>query len=222
MASKFTYHAQAIPSPLEKAGGAIYRQSVFTKEEFSTISKEVARITSNRLNEEKSSIAQHRLGASLPPDSETARILKEGSLFTLVKRLAQDSSLELSTHLPVEVRLYETVGSGMAWHIDDVLYDPTPQLEVVITLENNSDCCTLWKNEKDKASSLLHSQETDPNSALILQAGGPLHCVTSLKRGRRLILKCAYASRDATFREGVHADQFGGAKGKTKKRKHKR
>jgi hypothetical protein len=215
--AKHHYFDQSI-SPLNKAGGALYRQSVFTKEEFETIYNEVSSITSsNRLNEEKSSTAQHRLGASLTQDSETVHILKEGSLHALVQRLAQDSSLELSSHLPVEVRVYQTTGSGMSWHIDDVLYEPKPQLEVVITLENTSDCVTMWKKENDEKS--MQSQETDPNSVLVLKAGGPLHCVTSLKRGRRMILKCAYVSKDSAFREGIHTDQFGGAKGKVKKHK---
>jgi hypothetical protein len=125
--------------------------------------------------------------------------------------------MELSSHLPVEVRLYETFGAGMAWHADDVLYDP-PQVEAVVTLDNTSDCVTMWKFGEQK----MKSQETDPNSVVLLKAGGPLHCVSPLKRGRRIILKCAFAAKGAKFLEGIHTDQFGASKRKGKKRRSKR
>lgn len=64
----------------------------------------------------------------------------------------------------------------MAWHVDDVLYDP-PQIEVVWTLENTSNCQTVWKTNEATTRSL----ETDRNSALLLRAGVTPHCVTSLK-----------------------------------------
>ena len=32
----------------------------------------------------------------------------------------------------------------MGWHIDDIIYHPE-QIEVVFTLENTSDCCTMWR-----------------------------------------------------------------------------
>jgi len=105
----------------------------------------------------------------------------------------------------------------MAWHKDDVIYDP-PQWEVVFTVENTSDCVTMWKiqnkndnyknsnsnnndddekkgNENNTTMTTRYCQvEIDPNSLLVLQAGdeGPEHCVTSLKMGRRVIIKCAY------------------------------
>ena len=39
--------------------------------------------------------------------------------------------------------MYEQKGAGMEWHIDDVLYNPE-QIEVVYTVDNTSDCSTLW------------------------------------------------------------------------------
>jgi hypothetical protein len=33
----------------------------------------------------------------------------------------------------------------MGWHVDDVLYEPEAQIEVVYTIENTSDCCTMWR-----------------------------------------------------------------------------
>ena len=33
----------------------------------------------------------------------------------------------------------------MGWHVDDIIYQNTKQIEVVLTLENTSDCCTMWR-----------------------------------------------------------------------------
>ena len=33
----------------------------------------------------------------------------------------------------------------MEWHVDDIIYQNTKQIEVVLTLENTSDCCTMWR-----------------------------------------------------------------------------
>ena len=45
----------------------------------------------------------------------------------------------LAPNVPIEVRVYKKSGAGMGCHVDDVLYRPTPQVEVVYTLENTSD-----------------------------------------------------------------------------------
>eukprot|EP00980_Cylindrotheca_fusiformis_P031129 scaffold25855_cov132-Cylindrotheca_fusiformis.AAC.2 len=207
------YSPTSSRSLIEKEGGAVYRQSILTTKEFSTIKTELSLFTNHLNDETTSTVATNRQGASLDKRSETVKILQEGSLSKYVQKVTGDSTMRLSSNLPVEVRLYEKAGSSMAWHEDDVLYDP-PQVEAVVTIENSSDCVTVWKK-----GDLLKSQETDPNSVLLLKAGGPLHCVTSLKRGRRLILKCAYRTGNATFRKGLHKDQFGTSKRKCKKQK---
>ena len=125
----------------------------------------------------------------------------------------------------------------MSWHKDECLYDP-PQFEVIFTVENNSDCVTMWKknenknknenennindNKKDKNENEMYSsQETHPNSLLLLQAGpdGPEHCVTSLKHGRRVILKCAYIYEGSTYIGGEerNLNQFGNNNNNNKK-----
>jgi hypothetical protein len=96
----------------------------------------------------------------------------------------------LCDDVPAELRVYQKLGAAMAWHQDDVLYDP-PQVEVVFTIENTSNCATRWKGGPDDDEE-ESSVETDPNSALVLAAGGPWHCVSSLGRGRRVIVKLAY------------------------------
>lgn len=97
--------------------------------------------------------------------------------------------------------------------MDDVLYDP-PQLEVVWTLENTSDCTTTWISTGGKETMV----ETDPNSVLLLQAGGVSHRVTSLKRGRRVIVKCAFCSKHAVFRQDEMVKQFATSSKKKKQR----
>ena len=215
-------HSRIAKSTLEKAGGISYRQTVCTPDELDSITKELSLLMKSSLTKERSSIAQNRLGATLAWDqeSETIQILEGGSIYKLVQRLAdspQNNSgqrkIELAREIPVEVRLYEQVGASMAWHRDDIMYDP-PQLELVFTVENNSDCETMWKLETNSNIEDIHSQETHQNSLLLLLAGGPEHCVTSLKRGRRVILKCAYVYEGAKYvgEEGYY--QFGKSKGK--------
>jgi hypothetical protein len=254
-------------SKLEKDGGIVYRQSVCSQYEMELIQKETSIITKHHLTNERSSIAQNRLGAALSSStttannnsnesSDTLRILNEGgSIYSLVQRLIEvptsseeslafvgadggtgqtttaktkTRKIQLCQEIPVEVRSYEKIGASMSWHKDECLYDP-PQFEFIFTVENNSDCVTMWKkneNENEKENNIndknkdenenvneIHSQETHPNSLLLLQAGpdGPEHCVTSLKHGRRVILKCAYIYEGSTYIGGEerNLNQFG-------------
>ena len=196
-----------------------------------SIQNEISLVLKRHLTKERSSIAQNRLGATLTQDqtNQIFRILEDGSIYKLVQRLADSSrsngskrNIELARAIPAEARLYEQVGASMAWHRDDIMYDP-PQLEIVFTVENNSDCVTMWKmqannayNDTSKYGDKIHSQETHPNSLLLLLAGGPEHCVTSLKRGRRVILKCAYVYTGAIYVGDEDYHQFGKAKRKAK------
>lgn len=102
----------------------------------------------------------------------------------------------------------------MDWHVDDVLYDP-PQVEVVYTFENTSDCTTRWK--QGDGQTIL--KETDRNSVLVFRAGGAPHCVTPLKRGRRVIIKCAFVSKGAEFLEESLVTQFATKKKKKQRRR---
>ena len=126
-----------------------------------------------------------------------------------------------------KIRIYEKSGAGMEWHIDDIIYYPE-QVEVVLTLENTSDCCTMWKphdqplldyspnkhssdgnncdatpkERKEKQQEQKYrivSTQTTPNSALILKAGSVEHKVSPLKVGRRVILKMAFVREGAVL-----------------------
>ena len=98
----------------------------------------------------------------------------------------------------------------MNWHVDDIIYADTKQIEVVfIYLENNSDCCTMWKphdqpilasnpTQDDELASggsdaseqhgenryRVESVQTTPNSAIIIKAGSVEHKVSPLTYGR--------------------------------------
>ncbi len=117
----------------------------------------------------------------------------------------------------------------MEWHIDDILYDP-PQVEVVLTLENSSDCCTLWKKlaqyaqqQVQSTKSQIESVQTTPNSAIILKSGGVSHKVSALCHGKRSILKFAFVKNGAVLLDDMrkHVSHHRGV-GKNKTAKKKR
>lgn len=179
-------------SILERSKGIVYRTGVYDPNEYSIIANEVTLLSLQ--DEMASSVAQNRLGIALSPQHSIVQLLQDeaNSLTRLVGKVTGGDYV-LSNKIPVEIRSYEKVGACMAWHVDDVLYDP-PQIEIVYTVENTSDCQTRWR-----INNVEYSQETDPNSVLLLKAGVALHCVTSLKRGKRVILKCAFVDSLATW-----------------------
>lgn len=191
--------------------GILYRQSVFDKSELETLR---ACMTACSLQPEAShSIAQGRLGAVVSHDNNPLlQLLQDptNSLTRLVQRQYHpDYILAPPENIPIEVRMYAQPGANMAWHVDDVLYDP-PQLEVVWTLDNTSNCQTCWKDRSTSSTTCL---ESEPNAVLLLVAGQVEHCVTSLTYGKRTILKCAYVHKEAVRRSvEQRVPQFGGKK----------
>jgi hypothetical protein len=187
----------------------LYRTSVVPKDDFSLIQRHASSLLllggsrgHPRLHDETSSVAVGRQGMTLDraagglttkaaaaPAFQLVQILDLHVKKILLKQTGRE--YRLCDGVPAELRVYQRRGAGMAWHQDDVLYDP-PQVEVVFTIENTSNCETRWKKGPDDDDGEEASVETDPNSALVLAAGGPRHCVTSLQRGRRVIVKLAY------------------------------
>jgi len=210
-------HHSPLKHSFHKAGGILYRTSVFSKAEFAAIQKDLEQQQKLLIDETTNTVATNRMGAVLcPENSKTVDIFKTGSLTTLVQ-LLMGQDYHLSSHVPVELRTYEKIGAGMQWHVDDVLYDP-PQLEVVWTLENTSDCQTMWI-EDDAAATTLRTVETDANSVVLLKAGGVQHCVSSLKQGKRIIVKCVYIKEGARFNAQELVAQFGSKRNRTRKRR---
>lgn len=107
----------------------------------------------------------------------------------------------------------------MEWHQDDVLYSPTPQIEVILTIANTSDCVTKWKENEEVKKEI----ETEPNSIIILKAGtdGPEHSVSSLRNGSRTILKFVYAEDGSVFLDDARKNIKQFVSKKNKKRRFK-
>jgi hypothetical protein len=168
--------------------GVMYKQSVLSKQELNQVKKDLVKLS---LVEEQASIAHRRIAAVV--NKRTREVFRQGSVSKLVHCKIGENYV-LCDHIPVKVRIYEKVGAGMDWHLDDVLYDP-PQVGVVYTFENTSDCTTRWK--QGDVQTII--KESDPNSILTFEAGGAPHCVTPLKHGRRVIIKCAFVSKEAHF-----------------------
>lgn len=84
----------------------------------------------------------------------------------------------------------------------------------------------MWEVEKEVDQQTIITRkevETDVNSALFIKAGGVSHKVSSLKYGRRVILKFVYAEDGEILRDAIkHTQQFSGSKSKEKKKKKKR
>ena len=184
----------------------LYRRNIFTKPELQAIQQELGACLGKLRPETSSSVAHGRRGMALSADSAAVAIFRQGSLRDWIVQTTGQESWELRHQdVPVEIRSYEQTGAGMAWHSDDVLFAPEPQLEVVWTLENTSDCQTLYKSSTNQC---IESVQTEINSVLLVPAGGPEHCVTSLQRGRRVIVKAVYALKDSQFIQDARVTQF--------------
>lgn len=115
----------------------------------------------------------------------------------------------------------------MEWHIDDVLYKPE-QIEVVYTIDNVSDCMTLWHSQEqqqslvndEKQKSLIHSVQTTPNSAILIKAGSVMHKVSPLTVGKRTILKMAFVLESAVMDKSMMKHATHHNKPMKKKRKN--
>lgn len=205
----------------------LYRRNLFTKEELKIIQDDIMGASKNKNNnnnylgklqpESTSSVARGRRGISLPADSPTVQVFRQGSLWQWIQNVVTTTTTDnlqfqlRHQDVPMEIRSYEQAGAGMAWHSDDVLFAPYPQLEVVWTLENSSDCQTLYKTTTKDAGGddeTIQTLQTEVNSVLLIPAGGPEHCVTSLQRGRRIILKAVYAVDGCEYLQDARVQQF--------------
>ena len=110
------------------------------------------------------------------------------------KKVCDKLSNILSCHLipsaiPIEYRVYER-GNGMKWHRDTLLHKPA-QYEVVYTVWNTSDSKTEYIDHWG----ITHSVHTEPNSIMLVRAGGYKHRVLPVEKGKRYILKIAYVPK---------------------------
>jgi hypothetical protein len=262
-ANSYNWAEYSLRQSYKKSGGILYKQSLLTPTEFTTVQNEINNLISNNelklVDEKETSFATNRIGAVLDRNSDVYKIFScdEGSICRLVNTLVDNDNdddaeseandlllgnkMILSPDIPIEIRIYEKNGAGMEWHVDDIIYTNTKQVEVVFTLENTSDCCTMWKphdqlilqslsvgddrrgdnddgNSSNNNKYRIESVQTTPNSAILIKAGSVEHKVSSLSYGRRVILKMAFvregASMSDEMREHVsHHDVRSGAGG---------
>ena len=125
-----------------------------------------------------------------PGEREESNILYDifyGYLFLYRLKKILGVQLKPST-IPIDYRVYE-IGGSMDWHRDTILDQEYPQIEIVFTLENQSDSTTEWLDDNTNE---IHSIWTHPNSIVITQGGGVYHRVLPVKKGSRSIIKIAY------------------------------
>ena len=185
-----------------------------------------------RLKAERSSTAEHRLGCYVPVRTRNAlagqhaafrdalgavsdpgtRLCAARQANSFVTQLFASAAVSwrLScitgqrlylSDFPLEYRSYP-VGSHMAWHRDECLF-AVPQVELVLTVSNCSDSATEWQD----GSGAVHRQWMEPNSLLLVRAGGALHRVLPIKRGDRSIVKVVFTTtsdRLPSFEENLH------------------
>jgi hypothetical protein len=98
----------------KKAGGILYKQSILTPAEFTTLQMAIDQMNLKLTDEKESSFATNRIGAVIGKESDVHRILScsEGSLCRLVSGLADDDDgsheeelgkMILSPDIPIEV-----------------------------------------------------------------------------------------------------------------------
>lgn len=196
-----------------KSGGVLYLRNFFDADLHKSIVAE-SKPWIRRAEKELNSLATGRYALKLPSGS-----LTESSLSSpfLTNRLSQIVGRPLncaSSDIPAEFRVYRH-GSFMNWHVDETLYH-VPQIEAVYTIENDSNSETQWALPDGK----VVSERTEPNSLIMLLAGGPAHQVTPVSKGLRSIAKCVYTTsfeRSPEF-ERLFRSAAKGSSGKAKKR----
>lgn len=132
-------------------------------------------------------VAVGRLGCFLDDGDAIVRALRDPRSVERLRYVAGDTALAPADY-PVELRRYP-IGSWMGWHRDEALY-AVPQIECVLTLENDSDSETRW----ERADGTLASRRLPPNSLLLTRAEGAAHGVSPVGVGSRTIAKYVLAA----------------------------
>lgn len=129
----------------------------------------------------------------IPSESEIYDVFSRGYIREKLHDVGlSDHELE-TVHLGIEYRKY-TQGGFMGWHTDDIHFDPV-QLELVYTVDNDSDSTFVWSDAG------LHAYGPAPNSVILVKAGGVKHQVTKVTKGTRSILKLVFVKRGAKWKE---------------------
>ena len=171
----------------------IYIENILPTSDFNRV-KHACGLLDSQLKLEKTDRVVRKI-ISLPPpgtpgyrnQNNTLYDIFYGNLF--LHRLKKILGFHVSpSNIPIDYRVYE-IGGSMEWHRDTIINPISPQIEVVFTLENESDSTTEWL---DESTNEIHAIWTYPNSVVITQGGGAYHRVLPVKKGTRSIVKIAY------------------------------
>ena len=145
-----------------------------------------------RLDDENNQVAPGRLRTFMSPGTVTHRVFTSPKLTEYFTRVfskplepaAVPSSLRIT--IPVEYRKYQVGCGGMKWHRDTSLIGQ--QYECVYTVTNTSDSMTIRRDWLGNE----HGVWAEPNSLLVVQAGGVMHGVSPVTTGERSIVKFVF------------------------------
>ena len=144
------------------------------------------------LVDENNQVAPGRLQTFMSPESVTHRVFTSPQLadyFTRVfSKPLEPAALPSSRRMtiPIEYRKYQVGCGGMKWHRDTSLIGK--QYECVYTLSNTSDSMTLTRDWLGNENAVW----TEPNSLIVVQAGGVMHGVSPVTIGERSIVKFVF------------------------------
>ena len=110
-------------------------------------------------------------------------IYNNNKLSNFIKKNYKNKKYKLMPRFPIEYRIYPQGSEGMHMHSDLQMTDPN-QLEIVLTIENNSTSKFKWiENNK------INKLHPKANTLVIVEPNGIKHGVSSVKKGYRTILK---------------------------------
>jgi len=160
----------------------LYIPNVFATSDYRHLCTE---LSNQPFSDENNHMAPGRLRTYITPESKTYRILTSPEFMRYMSFIFETPLIHGAEHIPIEYRKYPVGSRGMAWHRDTCLVGC--QYECVYTLTNTSDSQTQYKDLFGR----VHSVRTEPNSLIVVRAGGVEHAVTPVTVGERTILKFA-------------------------------
>jgi hypothetical protein len=139
-----------------------------------------------QLNDENNFMAPGRLRMYIRPGTKTHRIFTSPQLTDYMSHVFDRPLVSGANRVPIEYRKYPPGCQGMKWHRDVELIGR--QYECVYTLTNTSDSVTKWRDFFGRE----HARWTEPNSLVVVQAGGVEHAVAPVTSGERTIVKFVF------------------------------
>lgn len=168
-------------SQYSKENDIFYIENFFDQDDFQYIIDETEKI--NILKNEKF----RKVG--IVEDNKITQILYSPKILQKINSIVKKTLFK--SDFPIEYRIYPENSPGMKCHSDLLMY-VKPQYEAVLTLKNDSDSYTEWYDYNNKR----HVIYTKPNSLILVKAKGNVHCVSSISKGSRSILKYIYTQTD--------------------------